>query len=287
MNAKSPYAGACFILTTKHAKSVAIAPPFWKNLGVTTIEYVADTDTLGTFSGERARTQDALSCARTKCEWAFSQLGGDVAYALASEASFGPHPFMPFLSCHTETLYFIDKRRDFHLFVHDVTQDTNFASKKVAHLPELLAFAQRVNFPSHSLIVRPNISEELLMIFKGIDDYPFLEQAFWKCKAASDDGYVLVETDMRASCNPTRMGVIARLAENLSTRLASLCPACDAPGWGRVGEERGLPCGFCGSETDFIQSVTYGCVKCAYTEKHGRPDDIKETPPMYCNVCNP
>ena len=55
------------ILTTKHAKSIAIAPPFWEKLSVGVLEYLVDTDTLGTFSGEVARRQCAGLCAAQMC----------------------------------------------------------------------------------------------------------------------------------------------------------------------------------------------------------------------------
>lgn len=49
----SVYTNSCIVLTTKHAKSIAIAPPFEDKLGASVLEYVVDTDKLGTFSGER------------------------------------------------------------------------------------------------------------------------------------------------------------------------------------------------------------------------------------------
>jgi hypothetical protein len=51
----SAYAGSCFSLTTKHNKSIVIAPPFWAKLGARVLEYVVDTDQLGTFSGDVQR----------------------------------------------------------------------------------------------------------------------------------------------------------------------------------------------------------------------------------------
>jgi len=36
---ESYYKGSCIILTTKHAKSIAIAPPFLETLGASFIEY--------------------------------------------------------------------------------------------------------------------------------------------------------------------------------------------------------------------------------------------------------
>ena len=101
---ESCYKGSCIILTTKHAKSIAIAPPFLKTLGASIIEYVVDTDKLGTFSGEIEREGNALECARKKCEWSLNKLGNKVEFAIASKGSFGPHPFIPFLPCDHEIL---------------------------------------------------------------------------------------------------------------------------------------------------------------------------------------
>lgn len=64
---QSPYAGCCVVLTTKHHKSVALAPPFETILGAGMLEYVVDTDQLGTFSGEIKRKGSALETARKKC----------------------------------------------------------------------------------------------------------------------------------------------------------------------------------------------------------------------------
>lgn len=54
------------------------------------------------------------------------------------------------------------------------------------------------------------------------------------------DGRVLLETDMRAHCNPTRMAAIRQLSFLLVRRLSSLCPSCGAPGWAVVDSEPGL-----------------------------------------------
>ena len=48
--------------------------------------------------------------------------------------------------------------------------------------------------------------------------------------------------DMRAHRNPTRMRVLRALSWKLAKRLERLCPKCDAPGFGSIGNRRGLPC---------------------------------------------
>jgi len=279
------YRGACIILPTKHAKSVAIAPPFLEKLGASMLEYLLDTDTLGTFSGEVERAGNALECAKRKCEWALELLGETVEYCIASEGSFGPHPHIPFLRCDQEILYFIDRKRGFQLHMVHVTERTNYQMKALDSLQALRAFAKTAQFPAHALIVRPNDTRGLL--FKGIDSEASLEQAFHESATRSRDGKVWVETDMRAQHNPLRMAAIGELAVKMVDRLATPCPACSAPGWGRIAVEKGLRCEYCDQETEMIAQEIYGCVLCEHTERKLRIDGIVAAPQQQCNWCNP
>lgn len=283
----SDYDGNCIILTTKHAKSIAIAPIFYEKLGASVLEYVADTDKLGTFSGEIERKGNALECARTKCELSLEQLGEKVEFALASEGSFGTHPFMPFIPCDQEILYFIDRKRGFHLHLSYLSEKTNYRMEALGLLEELEKFAKNSLFPSHALILRPSNRTLKEPIFKGIESLTILEEAFKECIKYSSDGKVWVETDMRAQFNPSRMLVIGELADKFSKRLSTHCPSCYLPGWGKVGTEIGLPCGWCGSKTEMIKHEIFGCVKCSYKEISENSDKFKHADPQYCPFCNP
>ncbi len=287
LSQSSVYAGSCIILTTKHAKSLAIAPPFLEKLEASVLEYVVDTDKLGTFSGERERPGTALECARRKCEWSLHKLGGKVEFALASEGSFGPHPSMPFLPCDHEILYFIDCKRGFHLHLSHLSEKTNYRVQSLDSLEKLQKFAKDAQFPSHALILRPHNRGVKEPIFKGLNSPEALEEAFKECLKYSSDGKVWVETDMRAQFNPLRMGVIGDLAARLCEQLQTYCPKCESPGWGRVRQEKGLKCSWCGLKTDLIESEILGCVKCDYQEKVQRSDGIKEADPSNCQYCNP
>ena len=281
------YQSACIIIPTKHAKSIAIAPPFWNHLGASVLEYYVDTDTLGTFSGEVEREGNALECARRKCEWALEILGDKVDYCVASEGSFGPHPFIPFLPCDQEILYFIDRKRGFHQHMVHITEKTNYQMKALNSWEELQQFAEGAQFPSHALIVRPNNRQDSSLIFKGIDTQDALEGAFKESLKASTDGKVWVETDMRAQFNPLRMAAIGNLANKLAQRLATSCPACNSPGWGRRRTEKGLHCEYCDQPTEMITHEIYGCVLCDHMEKQPRADGLKKAPQMHCSWCNP
>lgn len=283
----SVYAGACMILTTRHAKSIALAPPFWHQLGASILEYVVDTDQLGTFSGEIERVGSALDCARRKCEWALDKLGDRIDYALASEGSFGPHPFLSVLPCDEETLYFIDRKRGFHLHLSQLSEKTNYRLECVDSWEALLAFAGAAGFPSHALILRPTDGRSTGPIVKGIQTLADLESAFKELTRLSPSGTIRVETDMRAQFNPTRLEVIGELATKLAARLCCECPNCQTPGWGIVRVEKGLPCKRCGSATELTKSKIDGCAKCTYTEARGRPDGLEQAYHGYCPVCNP
>jgi hypothetical protein len=284
---ESCYKGSSIILTTKHAKSIAIAPPFLEILGASIIENVVDTDKIGTFSGEIEREGNALECARKKCEWSLDKLGNKVEFGIASEGSFGPHPFIPFLPCDQEILYFIDRKRLFHLYVSHVSEKTNYSTEAIKSLEDLHKFANQALFPSHALIMRPNNRETRSPVFKGLNNWQELEDAFKECIRYSQDGIVWIETDMRANFNPSRMNVIGELATKISHRLKTKCPSCNNPGWGNIRYEKGLICGCCGSETELVKSEIFGCVKCTYEENRDRADGKKEAGPESCQYCNP
>ena len=197
----SPYAGCRVVLTTKHKKSNAIAPIFEKILDASVLEYAFNTDALGTFTGEVERKGTALSCVRRKCEWGLKKMQ---AYtALASEGSFGPHPLIPFFPSNREILYFIDKRRKFHLHVTDLYMETNYQMGEFCSFEHVLKFAEKALFPSHALIVRPYPRDTKSPIFKGIQSKDELQVAFEESIKTSLVQKAWVETDMRAHLNPS------------------------------------------------------------------------------------
>jgi len=279
------YLGKSCLLATMHDKQKAISPSFSKILQLRIEVAQIDTDQLGTFTGEIERKGSALDCVRQKCELAMNKTGVDIG--IASEGSFGPHPFIPFIASDHEILYFIDRDRGFHLYQSLLSSKTNHCMKAISDSKRLKEFADQVLFPSHGLIVRPNKCQTKAMIFKGIQTFDQLEEAFIKCWRASLDGLASVETDMRAHMNPTRMGVIKELADSFALRLATPCPLCYNPGWGIVGNKKGLECEMCGFETEMVRSEIFGCAKCDYKETRSRQDGLTQAEPQYCSCCNP
>jgi hypothetical protein len=262
-------------------------------LGAEVVEWVVDTDRLGTFSGEIEREGTPVECARRKCDWGLDELSAE--FGLASEGSFGPHPRLPSVPCDQEILYFIDRKRNFHLHLTHLSTATNYQSNRVSSFDALLQFAEKAKFPSHALIVRPyreanrenRCEDESDHLFKGIADLKMLEETFEASKKLSNDGMVWVETDMRADKNPSRMLVIGELAEKLARRLLDLCPGCNAPGWGTVRVESGLPCEYCLYPTTMIAREIHGCVLCDHQVCSPRSDRLTLAPQQYCSRCNP
>lgn len=273
------------LIATMHSKEKAISSPFFDFLGLKIVQAKIDTDQLGTFTGEVERKGNALMCVREKCELAMKESKFNIA--IASEGSFGPHPFIPFMASDYEILYFIDREKGFHLYQTLLSINTNYSSEVISDHQRLKKFCDQVLFPSHGLIVKPNESSIKSVVFKGIQRFDMLEEAFFKCCSLSADGKALVETDMRAHMNPTRMGVIKELAYSFAKRLASPCPLCYTPGWGIVDTQNGLECGFCRSETDMVKSEVFGCPKCSHKEHRPRLDGLTQAEQQYCGFCNP
>ncbi|WP_197285870.1 DUF6671 family protein [Nocardiopsis sp. NRRL B-16309] len=92
---------------------------------------------------------------------------------------------------------------------------------------------------------------------------------------------------MRAHLNPTRMREISVLADQLASRLDTLCPSCGVPGYGPVDRESGLPCGMCGGATSSTSATIHGCARCPHRSRHPREDGRRSADPAFCDFCNP
>lgn len=274
------YSGKVCVVASLHDKASAIGPSFKKVLGFEVETAAIDTDRLGTFTGEIERTLSPFDCVKEKCRLGLEYR--QAKYGVASEATFGPHPEIPFLSSHHEILFFMDLERQFELNVSTISLETNFNKKRISTLEELNEFSEAAKFPSHALILK---SEGEGPLFKGIIDHKTLIESFEKAKAISKEKNVWVETDMRAHLNPSRMNVIARLADELANRLNTLCPGCETPGFGVIKREGGLECLECGAPTPLIAKKILGCPKCEH--KKEVPIQSDRADPQFCMFCNP
>ncbi len=284
------FQGRRIALASRHGKERALARPLQAGLGLTLqLATAFDTDTLGAFSGECERPADAATTCRRKAEAGMAELNLDLG--IASEGSFGPHPAVPLLAVGREWLTLVDGRHGLVVSEQLLHTATNFSQRRVADLADLDPWLLQVGFPRHGLIVRPSRPGHdrgpTPALSKGIMSRDALALAIERALPHASDGQVLVETDMRAHLNPTRMASIRRLAFRLVRRLRSTCPACGTPGWGLVDTVAGLPCDWCGTPTDLIAHELHGCVACDHQQQRPRRDGLREADPGHCPRCNP
>ncbi|MCU0417753.1 MAG: hypothetical protein MUE33_11280 [Cytophagaceae bacterium] len=275
------FANRSALIVSLHKKETVIAPVILSALGVTcTVSTQVNTDTLGTFSGEINRKSSPYETALEKCRLGNELEGADIV--IASEGSFGPHPFIPFIPSNEEWLVWKDFKLGYTVSTSILSTDTNFASLQLDASTDINPFLQQVHFPSHGLICS---SMNKQWIIKGIDDKIKLEKCIAEGLALHDT--IELTTDMRAHFNPTRMKVIEAAAEALVKKLVSYCPSCHTPGFDVVQVERGLVCEQCLRPTQSIRSVIKKCLHCGAEETFFYPNNKTREDPMYCDFCNP
>lgn len=277
------FAGRHLLIATKHKKEIVLGPLFEKNFGLKS--FVAtdfDTDILGTFTGEVERKQEPVQTVRMKCLKAMELYGCDLG--IASEGSFGAHPFIPFLPANEEFLIFIDSKNNLEIIARELGLETNFSAEEITTWEELVEFAGRAEFPSHGLILR-NTLKNHTPLFKGITNWKHLKTSFDMLR--KNNFKILVETDMRAMYNPTRMKVIEKAAQKLVEKIKSCCPHCNYPGFSIIEAKPGLSCNLCGSPTRSTLSYLYECQKCSFKKEEEYPHGKYSEDPAYCDFCNP
>jgi hypothetical protein len=272
-------------LTTRHGKERALARPFRVGLGLTLVVSDCDTDQLGTFSGERERPADALATCRRKALLGLEQSG--LALGLASEGSFGPHPAVPWLAVGREVLLLLDHEHGLEVVEERLELRTNYSQQCFGAGDDPGPWLRRIGFPSHGVIARPASWTPGDPLFKGLTTAAALQSALQRSQRADPGGRVLLETDMRAHLNPTRMASLRRLGLALVRRLRCPCPDCGAPGWGLVDTAAGLPCRWCGEPTALTHQEIWGCPHCGSRRSQPRRDGLLVADPGHCQHCNP
>ncbi|MHB1718394.1 MAG: DUF6671 family protein [Acidimicrobiales bacterium] len=282
--AHHPYAGLVAVLATKHGKLPLIAPPIEEAVGLRVDAVAVDTDALGTFTGDIPRPGPPLETAIAKARLGMSATGHVIG--LASEGSIGPDPAMPFVTADREIVVLVDDDNGIVVWEAHSSWDVVAASTSVGAGDDLGTFLAEAGFPDHQLIVRPNIGA-MHPIHKGISSTEQLTAAIADCAAVAHDGLARVETDLRAHTCPSRRAVIAAAAERLAGRIAARCPACGAPGWGRIDVVLGVPCAWCGTEVARPRAEIDGCLVCEHRETRPVVSPEDHADPGECSSCNP
>ena len=282
-----PYKNTVAVLATMHGKERVIAPVLKEGLGlVVGLAMGVDTDTFGTFSRDVERTGSQLDAARAKIAAGF-EYAPYARVGIASEGSFGPHPYFPFLALARELVVLIDRERGLELTGHFASPETNYGHAVVSDIEAAAAFAGRSKFPEHGLIVMGCVDEKPapgLALFKDVIDHAALEKAVGQVVAKC--GAAFVEADMRAHRNPTRMRAIERAASDLVRRFRSRCPACAHPGFDVTERIPGLPCEWCGEPTHVIRAEVLTCQACEYRLERAATSATTADPGR-CESCNP
>ncbi len=277
------FEGRKIVIATKHKKEEVIAPILIEQLGLDPFVVEGlDTDLFGTFTGEIEREAGPLEALRLKAERAIQLTGVDLA--IASEGSFGPHPTAFFVPAGEELMLFVDKRNGIEVLAKSISAETNFGSAEVETEEDLLAFADKSQFPSHALILSAADGNDAVFV-KGITSTDVLLSSFHAIRKRSKT--VLVQTDMRALFNPTRIKNIALACHVLMKNIKSVCPVCSTPGFNVADVRSGLPCSLCGSPTKSTLAHQYVCKKCGQEEIRYYPNLKVEEDPTFCDYCNP
>ncbi len=280
------YRGDRAVLATMHGKETAIAPLAERFLGLR-VEVVAglDTDAFGTFSRDIARSGSQLDAARAKIAAGFD-LMPDLQIGLASEGSFGPHPYIPFCPLAREIVVLDDRKSGLELIGHHAAPDTNFSHAVITDVATGRAFAEKAGFPNYGVIVmgcRDGLPALDIALIKNAGSWDELTSALEA--VVTGTGSAFVETDMRAHRNPRRMRAIKRATIDLIRRARSACPACGRPGYAVTERLAGLPCSWCHEPTTLPQAEISSCVGCGWRVE--QPVSATEADPAHCGECNP
>ncbi|MFY8004349.1 MAG: DUF6671 family protein [Chitinophagaceae bacterium] len=273
------------ILASMHQKETAVETAL-SLVGLTlVVAKNIDTDSLGTFSGEKERELNPYETALAKIAMAKVYYPNDDLF-LASEGSFEPHYAVPMLTVNTELLVLKDEKHNHIITGNEVTIETHFYKGAIDNEITLQAFAEKSNFPDYGIILKVETSEGLLKaVWKNATDFTQLLEQFEEAKQVGNT--IFAETDLRAFKNPTRMQQIGKAALKLVSNMQSFCPQCQSPGFAVVRTQKGLPCEFCGLPTESVKALVKKCHNCGFEEVHQRTDGKLTEDPMYCGNCNP
>lgn len=278
------FEGRRAVLLTKHRKERVIKPTLEKAMGCHIIvETGFDTDQFGTFTREISRPGSQLDVARLKAGKGMELAGTDIGFA--SEGTFGPHPFIPFVPWNVEIVLLADQKEKLEICGECANSKTNYAHGIIAGFQEAEDFARKVGFPEHWLALRPD-NERHQSVVKDINDWEYLKDAVKWGLTRSATGKVFLETDMRAHANPTRMRNIQKAAEDLVKKIKQQCPRCGTPGFSVTGRKKGLPCEWCGRPTEEIKARVFTCGRCGFSREE-RVSKSKRAPAGHCQYCNP
>ena len=257
------------VLLSKHQKLFQIASALTK-ADIELTEYSEfDTDTLGTFSGEIERRLSPKECALKKAQLACELTGADIG--IGSEGSFGGGPAPGIINWSSELICLFNNtsKQAIYAFAAGPFSVGNINANDATHLQTQLA-----RFPKQHWIYRGTDK-----IHKGLSEQQI------KDMSDSFAWPVVIEPDLRAMFSPQRREMISKAADDLSERLTSFCPNCEAPDFVVKRTKPGLPCQLCQFPTNSIGSKVKQCECCGHSEETAVATKFAD--PATCPLCNP
>ncbi len=242
-------------------------------------EIDADTDSLGTFSGEVARTGSALATARRK-----ATLGADrsAGWLLASEGTVSRTLWG--LPVDHEVVVAVAPSRNVIVVGRSLSHDLRLRECEfTADLGERSlhdAAADLLAEGHHAMVRGADGGHPPLTGLASIEEVVVAAR-----RALAQSGVARLATDLRAHLCPSRQPAITAAARDLFSRLAQSCPACHRPGFGPETPLRGRACRRCGSLTDEPLGERWECPWCRH--HLDRLEDTGTVDPSRCTACNP
>lgn len=218
-----PANGPAVLIATMHGKEAVLGPQL-SALGFQVLLPVGyDTDQLGTFSGDVRRPGTAFEAALEKARRACDATG--VPRAVSSEGTYRPcQNLFPGMR-NAELLAFVDRESGLEFVEYLTDLPTRFIKGRVpadASSQQVRDLLAAIGWPEVRVLVVPHDPGNGVppdLVFKGIENEDQLAEAIGTCAAHSTDGWVHIETDLRAHMNPTRMASIAQVGQQLAARL--------------------------------------------------------------------
>lgn len=267
------------LLVTKHGKQHLLAPVFGVNGWNLEVAW-ADTDVLGTFSGDVPRRHSPLETVRRK---AILGVGlGDAPWVVASEGTI--RSAWPGLVYDVE-LVVLASRDSRTLVVGRAVgygiRAVKFKVDSTTTEEEIIRRCADADLPRHHLLVAaPDHRDAAIGALARVDDV--LDACH---RLVRPQGTLIVQTDLRAHLCPSRQPVIIDAAKDLMNRMSQECPRCNAAGFGETDLIPGRSCADCGSPTQAAIAQRWVCPTCGFDED--RPIKGESASPSHCSWCNP
>jgi len=277
------WSGQTAVIGTMHGKEAVIAPI----LGATGLRFEIakefDTDQFGTFTRDIARQGDQFATVRAKAKAALAWSHASIA--IASEGSFGPHLSVPWLPANLEVVLLLDARTGREYIGKTLTTRCTQAHTVIRSLHDAEKFANANGFPEHALVIRTGAGDDAAVLAKGIQDPGRLEALV--NQGLSRWPELMLEVDLRAHLNPTRMETIATATRDLLRIITTDCPHCQMPGFDVVERMAGLPCEACGAPTHLTRLEILACPVCQHRLERLPDNAPSAADPGHCDRCNP